>query len=242
MTSSNPASVAGDATPAGPATPRVNVARDVTMIPFYGRRGEDGRRWLSLYERFAACYGWDHSFKLAYVAFYLKDMAATWFDNNEPQFGNWENFVALFKKVYADDGKIAQNADEQLRTRAQRPGETCQDYVQEILKLCREKDAAMPEPDKVAHVLKGIAENVYYLLLLKSFKKIDEILDFAEIWIGSYVSAFHIKQLYLGWITLSRIQLTRTPRIFNALAPSPNRSAPPLVSPKTKSLTLWKKL
>ena len=67
-------------------------------------------------------------------------------------------------------------ATEELRTRAQRNGESCFDYVQAILKLCRDADRAMAETVKIEHILKGIAENVFYLLHVKNVSTVDEIL------------------------------------------------------------------
>jgi len=56
---------------------RPNVARDISMPRFSGRQDENGSRWLALFLRFSICYGWDDSFKLAFVPYYLRDMALT---------------------------------------------------------------------------------------------------------------------------------------------------------------------
>lgn len=163
-----------------PQQDRVNVAREVSMPMFHGRHGEDGKWWLALFIRFASCYGWNDGYRLKYVPFYLKESASTWFINNEPEFPTWETFVTHFNKVYANSTLISHQAKEELRTRAQRIGETCHDYVQAVLKLCRDVDQQMPQNKKVEHVLKGIAENVYYMLHLKNFQTVNEILEFCQ--------------------------------------------------------------
>ncbi|XP_049516924.1 uncharacterized protein LOC125942694 [Dermacentor silvarum] len=50
---------------------------------------------------------------------------------------------------------------------AQVPGETCTTYIEEVLNLCKALDPQMPEEDKVGHLLKGIAEDVYQFLIGK---------------------------------------------------------------------------
>src|SRR5690606_9872591 len=64
--------------------------------------------------------------------------------------------------------------------RAQRQGETCHDYVQAVLQLCRASDPTMSEQQKVAHVLKGIAENVFYLIFQQNFSSVDDVLTYCR--------------------------------------------------------------
>src|SRR5690606_20709678 len=97
---------------------RPAIARDISMPTFSGRPDENGKRWLSLFLRFATCYGWDDSFKLAFVPYYLSDKALTWYDNQD--FSSWSTFLDEFKLCYADDSMRARQAAEELRSRAQR--------------------------------------------------------------------------------------------------------------------------
>src|SRR5690606_13634422 len=138
----------------------------------------DGKRWLSLFNRFATCHSWDDSFKLAFVPYYFRDTAQTWLDNQE--FSSWSVFEAEFRKAYADDFTLAQQATEELRSRAQRQGETCHVYVQAVLQLCRASDHTMSEQQKVAHVLKDIAENVFYLIFQQNFSSVDDVLTYCR--------------------------------------------------------------
>ena len=80
---------------------RPNVARDISMPTFAGRSDENGKRWLDMFHRFATCYGWDESFRLAFVPYYLQDMALVWYENQD--FSSWSKFVEEFKLSYADD-------------------------------------------------------------------------------------------------------------------------------------------
>jgi len=133
---------------------------------------------------------------------YLSDMALVWFENQD--FLSWTIFVNEFKKYYADESQRSCQAAEELRSRAQRQGETCHDYVQAVLQLCRESDATMTEAQRVGHVLKGIAETVFYLLYQQNFTTVAEILEYCR----------KLDQ------TLSRRVLTNTllfPRLSNTL-------------------------
>src|SRR5690606_14280740 len=141
---------------------------------------EDGARWLKLFNRYAQCHLWDSPTRLIYVPFFLKATASTWFDNIESTTASWEQFEAIFKETYGRSSVRSQSAAQELQTRTQRPGETCQEYLQEVVRLCREADPSMVEEDRVNHVLKGIAEQVYYLLLMKNFKTISSITTFLQ--------------------------------------------------------------
>src|SRR5699024_9337216 len=91
---------------------------------------------------------------------------ACWWENQEDSCLSFEAFQRAFLSAYADDAHIRQAARHELARRAQKPGETCFDYCQVILRLCRLADPQMTEIDKVGHLLKGIAKCVCLTLLL----------------------------------------------------------------------------
>src|SRR5690606_31308952 len=121
---------------------------------------------------------WTSAYKLMFVVYYLTDYALIWFENQS--FDTWEDFSSAFLTVYGNDYIRSKRAEDELRTRAQRAGESCHDYVQIILKLWREFNPLMPENEKVAHILKGIAEHVFYLLFQKEITSVEEILVFCR--------------------------------------------------------------
>src|SRR5690606_17804187 len=155
-----------------------HVARDIVLEPFHGGRTDDGTRWLKLFNRYAQCHQWNPQTRLTYVSFFLKAFASTWFDIIESTIVSWEEFEKLFKETYGQSSLRSESAAQELLTRAQKPGESCQEYLQEVVRLCREANPSMVEEDRVNHVLKGIAEQVYYLLLMKGFKTISSITAF----------------------------------------------------------------
>ncbi|GFY48522.1 CCHC-type domain-containing protein [Trichonephila inaurata madagascariensis] len=63
-----------------------------------------------------------------------------------------------------------ERAEEQLKCRAQRLGESTQSYIQSVLGLCQEVNPLMKEDEKVSHLMKGVAEDVYQALLTREIK------------------------------------------------------------------------
>ncbi|XP_077529327.1 uncharacterized protein LOC144141670 [Haemaphysalis longicornis] len=134
---------------------------------FTGKAGEDVDEWLAHYERVSKYNRWDAVARRANVEIYLDETALTWFENHEAALTTWERFVEEIRKGFGDSIAKKRRAEQTLLQRAQVPGETCTTYIEEILKLCRIVDASMPEDDRVGHVLKGIAEDVYNFLIGK---------------------------------------------------------------------------
>lgn len=50
-------------------------------------------------------------------------------------------------------------------------------YIQDVLALCRKVDDNMPEMEKVAHILKGIADDAFTLLVFKSSSTVQEVIN-----------------------------------------------------------------
>jgi hypothetical protein len=150
--------------------------RHVRLEPFSGTASDNAQHFLKDFERYAQCEQWDDSFRLAFVSFYLKGNARVWFDNNEHHFTDWAAFSERFKSAYIDEATIKEKAKKELQERAQRPGESCHDYVQVVLRLCREADPAMSESDKVRHIKKGISELMYIVLHFKGVTTVDDVL------------------------------------------------------------------
>lgn len=134
---------------------------------FGGKPGEDVDEWLNHYERVSKHYCWDSAARLANVVFFLTETALMWFDNHEEALTTWDRFISDIKERFGDSVAKKKHAEQTLLQRAQLPGETCTTYIETILKLCRMANPRMPEEDKVGHLLKGIAEDVYNFLIGK---------------------------------------------------------------------------
>ncbi|CAN7951135.1 unnamed protein product [Ixodes pacificus] len=134
---------------------------------FSGIGDEDVEEWVDFYSRVSLHNKWDDHTKLANVVFYLSDVAKTWFLNHESDITSWEVFSSRVHEVFGrpEDRKAA--ARRRLTVRAQLPTEGYTSYIEDILTLCRKVDPAMPEVDRVRHVLKGIAEEAVHLFVLQ---------------------------------------------------------------------------
>ncbi|GFU29571.1 CCHC-type domain-containing protein [Trichonephila clavipes] len=105
---------------------------------FRGAPGEDPLKWLKEYDRVANFNKWDDMMCLANVYFFLDGTARQWYVNNEDALDSWEAFKNGLSGLFGDRQKYTRRAEEQLKCRAQRSGESTQSYIQGVLGLCQE--------------------------------------------------------------------------------------------------------
>ncbi|UYV67434.1 K02A2.6-like [Cordylochernes scorpioides] len=137
-------------------------------------------QWLKEYERVSKYNRWDETMKLANVVFYLNGTAGRWFDNNEESLNSWRSFEDAFRGVFGLQEDSARRAEEVLKSRAQKAEESSELYIQEILSLCHQVNPRMEEGEIVAHIIKGISEDTYQVLVAKDIQTVDEILKFCR--------------------------------------------------------------
>ncbi|UYV66396.1 hypothetical protein LAZ67_4001541 [Cordylochernes scorpioides] len=151
-----------------------NVVRNPSM--FSGEISEDPQAWLKGYERVAKHNHWDDSLSLANVYFYLHGTAQRWYENNEENIPSWEIFKDQLGSVFGKKDNLRRQAEQKLKVRAQTRGETTEFYIQDVLRLCREVDAQMPEEERLSHLMKGVAEEVYRYLLPRDIATTDQFI------------------------------------------------------------------
>ncbi|GFW57796.1 CCHC-type domain-containing protein [Trichonephila clavipes] len=134
---------------------------------FRGAPGEDPLKWLKEYDRVANFNKWDDMMCLANVYFFLDGTARQWYVNNEDALDSWEAFKNGLSGLFGDRQKYTRRTEEQLKCRAQRSGESTQSYIQSVLGLCQEVNPLMREDEKVSHLMKGVAEDIYQALLTR---------------------------------------------------------------------------
>ncbi|GFT49718.1 CCHC-type domain-containing protein [Trichonephila clavipes] len=125
---------------------------------FRGAPGEDPFKWLKEYDRVANFNKWDDMMCLANVYFFLDDTARQWYVNNEDALDSWEAFKNGLSGLFGDRQKYTRRAEEQLKCRAQRSGESTQSYIQSVLGLCQEVNPLMKEDEKVSHLMKDMKQ------------------------------------------------------------------------------------
>ncbi|XP_049519578.1 uncharacterized protein LOC125943984 [Dermacentor silvarum] len=109
----------------------------------------------------------------ANVLFYLKGTANMWYDNHEAQIGSWDTFKAKLSALFGKSICRKAAATKELSIRDQTSTVPCLSYIQDVLALGRKVD--MTESDKVGHVLKGIADDAFNLLLCRNCATVDAI-------------------------------------------------------------------
>uniref|UniRef100_A0A224YQ09 Gag protein n=1 Tax=Rhipicephalus zambeziensis TaxID=60191 RepID=A0A224YQ09_9ACAR len=67
-------------------------------------------------------------------------------------------------------------ANKMLASRAQTSTESYVSYIEDVISLCRKANAEMPEADKVGHILKGIADDAFNLLICKNLTTVEDII------------------------------------------------------------------
>ncbi|UYV66796.1 hypothetical protein LAZ67_4002874, partial [Cordylochernes scorpioides] len=137
-------------------------------------------QWLKEYERVSKYNRWDDTMKLANVVFYLNGTAGRWFDNKEESLNSWRSFEDAFRGVFGLQEDSVRRAEEVLKSRAQKAEESSESYIQEILSLCHQVNPRMEEGEIVAHIIKGISEDTYQVLVAKDIQTVDEILKFCR--------------------------------------------------------------
>ncbi|CAL8077639.1 unnamed protein product [Orchesella dallaii] len=156
----------------------------VAVIPktFSGSREQDPEKHLKQYERAAACNHWDEATKLLYFPVYLDGTATLWYENFEKKLKDngvelsWLIIPDAFKKGFTTIAR-ADVAERKLHVRKQHVGESAEDYVYEIVDLCRKVDNNMPEDRIVRTTIKGLRPAFLDRINLMQPNTINEVLE-----------------------------------------------------------------
>ncbi|GBM12242.1 hypothetical protein AVEN_155250-1 [Araneus ventricosus] len=92
---------------------------------------------------------------------FLNGTARLWYENNDGELNSWEKFQEQLKIAFASKDLFVKQAEQELKSRAQKTGERTQSYIQSVLELCLKVNPSMSESDRVSHLMKGIAEDMY---------------------------------------------------------------------------------
>lgn len=112
----------------------------------------------------------------ANVLFYVDGTPRTWFKSHEDEITSWDLFKEKIRELFGDACGRQLAAKKALATRVQTSTESYVSYILDVLALCSKADQHMSEDDKVGHVLKGIADDAFSLLVFNNVTSIDTIL------------------------------------------------------------------
>ncbi|UYV63096.1 hypothetical protein LAZ67_2003113 [Cordylochernes scorpioides] len=147
---------------------------------FTGERNQNPEKWLKEFHRVARYNCWDDSMCLANVYFFLQGTAHRWYENVEEKINSWDIFVKMFSQNFGHHVTQKDQLAENLKTRAQGKGETSDSYIQDVLHLCREVNPAMMENEIVAHLTKGISEEIYQSIIILDIASINEFIKWCR--------------------------------------------------------------
>ncbi|XP_072143149.1 uncharacterized protein [Dermacentor andersoni] len=161
---------------AGPTAPVVTVAQHRDPGVFSGLEGQDVDEWLKLYQHASANNRWDPTITLANVIFYLGGTPRVWYQTHDEEISSWDSFKEKLRALFGDPTGRKVAARKALASRVQTSTEPYVSYIFDVLALSRKADDAMSESDKVSHVLKGIADDAFNLLVFGNVTTTDAII------------------------------------------------------------------
>ncbi|UYV63498.1 hypothetical protein LAZ67_2004313 [Cordylochernes scorpioides] len=147
---------------------------------FTGERNQNPEKWLKEFHRVARYNCWDDSMCLANVYFFLQGTVRRWYENVEEKINSWDIFVKMFSQNFGHHVTQKDQLAESLKTRAQGKEESSDSYIQDVLHLCREVDPAMMENEIIAHLTKGISEEIYQSMIILDIATIDEFIKWCR--------------------------------------------------------------
>lgn len=162
--------------PAQMALPPIILSRPREPGTFCGTDTVDADEWLKMYERVSIHNRWDPTIMLANVIDYLTGAARVWYDTHEETITSWDMFKDKLRELFGKSTARQVAAKNELAVRAQTATEPYVSYIMDVLALCRQVDRDMPESEKVNHVLKGIADDAFNLLVFKNCTTVDGII------------------------------------------------------------------
>ncbi|UYV83453.1 K02A2.6-like, partial [Cordylochernes scorpioides] len=170
-------SESGDETPAQVPSAYFSLQQPKCSSTFSGDGSEDAQRWLKDYKRIAQYNRWDNPMCLANAIFFLAGTARQWYENNEDVLTSWEVFQRALGETFGQQEEEIKKAEGLLKIRAQKANESSESYIQDVLYLCQLIDPRMDNETKLGHLMKGVAEDVYQILIARDVDNVEQFLS-----------------------------------------------------------------
>lgn len=104
---------------------------------------------------------------LVNITFYLKGTAKAWFDHNGEELISWSICKIQLHELFGQLAGCQCAAKKELSSCVKMSTESYLMHVQDVLALYGKVNAKLTEANTVAHVLKGIADDAFNLIVLK---------------------------------------------------------------------------
>ncbi|XP_077528456.1 uncharacterized protein LOC144140817 [Haemaphysalis longicornis] len=146
--------------------------------PFFnGTDDQDAEDWLATFERVSTHNNWHDKHKQNNVSLSFTGVAETWYKNHGSDLRTWSDFKTEFTKVFGRPALRKLRAEQHLRERPQRTNESFTSYIEDILDLCKRANNDMTEEGKIKHILKGIDDDAFQMLLAKNPRTVAELIN-----------------------------------------------------------------
>lgn len=195
----------------------VFLQRDPPM--FSGTDEMDVEDWLVEFERVSGPNKWDESGKLTHVSFYLTDVAKLWYFNHEADFTNWSAFKEKLTSFFGRPGVRKLRAEHRLRARAQKNGETFTSYIEDVIDLCKRVNVSMAESDKIRHILKGIDDDAFHMLVAKCPQTVTQVIELCQSFDELRKERLSTRRAGIPTAELSALEARSTGAEYSALLP-----------------------
>ncbi|XP_077559273.1 uncharacterized protein LOC144174431 [Haemaphysalis longicornis] len=169
--------------PAAPTTTTIICSGSIRQRdpPFFnGTDEQDVEDWLVTYDRVSAHNNWGDNVKRNNVEFYLTGTAELWYGNHGKRYPTWSEFKSRFSEHFGRPSVRKLHAEQRLRERAQQPGESFLSYIEEVVDLCRRVSATMSDEDTIKHILKGISDDAFQMLLAKNPQTVTDVINLCQ--------------------------------------------------------------
>ncbi|UYV62954.1 hypothetical protein LAZ67_2002611 [Cordylochernes scorpioides] len=132
---------------------------------FAGDGSQDDQKWLKEYKRVAKFNRWDDTMCLANAVFFLEGTARKWFENNEEALTSWGDFQRALGEAFGQQEEVIKESESLLKNSAQKVKESSETYIRDVLYLCKIVNPRMDDETKLGHLMKGVAEDIYQILI-----------------------------------------------------------------------------
>lgn len=157
------------------SSPFTTIRRQRDVDIYSGMGSDDVVEWMDFYERVSQHNGWNNDMKITNIVFYLSDVAKTWFTNHETEFDTWDTLKTRMLEIFGRPTARKILAERKLAMRIQMPDEGYTSYLEDVISLCARVNNRMTEPEKIQHILKGINEQAFNILLIRNPTTVSEI-------------------------------------------------------------------
>lgn len=103
-----------------------------------------------------------------------------WFRNHKAEFTTWSAFTETLTSVFGRPAVRRLRAEHRLRGRAQQSGETFTSYIEDVIDLCKRVNASMTEADKIRHIMKGIDDDAFHMLVAKNPTTVAQVIELCQ--------------------------------------------------------------